>query len=336
MPLQRNLAVIFHFCCLVLLSSLTANAQSYPVQYPAVTDSLPQYQSKNSKYSNVSSPLTQQQSQNINDELNKLKQKIQLLENQQQNPMNSGSGQKLPSQRPSAGSQTRPRTYDSILKQANGSGASKKKSKTNSATGNPQTKKTSKKLPPHYGIDYSIYRQRNPIPIDPRVPCNQCTRPSSLPQHKWDIVGRNGRPYVESEIGGCQCEKNHPNKRPRYSVYWPRPMSAKLDHRFPGKASSRYSQCPPKRIIDFLNPLDNIKLSQYKRSDNGYAGVNSDPYGCLGESRYAELIGRTIPLSYLDETKPSDQLPVPAESSPGYFYPVDDPAIKINNSGFLK
>lgn len=134
-----------------------------------------------------------------------------------------------------------------------------------------------------FSIDYSIYRDTNPYPIDPRKPCSQCTLgPSDC---RCKILGNQGRPYQEKELGGCQCNSRHPWKHPEFSVHWPRPFSAKLDERHPEAAAARYSACQPKRIVDVFDSLSTLKISNYKRTDNGYCGPNSDPYGCLSESK---------------------------------------------------
>jgi hypothetical protein len=161
-----------------------------------------------------------------------------------------------------------------------------------------------KKIEPHYGLDYAIYRDRDTFPIDPRKPCSQCVRPASLQQNQCgcksktcNVTGYQGRPYMDKEPGGCQCATKNPTKRPMTSLYWPRPFSAKLDEHFPEKAAARYSPCQDKRLVDIFDPLSTIKLSKYKRTDNGYCGVGSDPYGCLGESKQREsgLIYSNVP-----------------------------------------
>lgn len=144
------------------------------------------------------------------------------------------------------------------------------------------------KTPPHFGVDDSIYRDTNMYPIDPRKPCNQGVRPSELARCAscgGRLAGKNGKPFMDQELGGCTCQKKNPNLHPQFSLHWPRPMSARLDQRFPGQAAQRYSICQPKRWVDKFDHLSTFKLSSYLRTDNGYSGSGADPYGCLGESK---------------------------------------------------
>lgn len=137
----------------------------------------------------------------------------------------------------------------------------------------------------------SIYRDKTPFPVDPRKPCNQCVRPSATkPICCCNLAGLKGRPYMDKDLGGCQCNKKHPAKHSGHSIYWPRPFSAKLDRCFPNQAAKRY-HCPPKkRAVDVFDSLSTFKLIPYKRQDNGHCGRGADPYGCLGESRYGSYV----------------------------------------------
>lgn len=140
-----------------------------------------------------------------------------------------------------------------------------------------------KPMDPHYGQELAIYRDRSPYPIDPRKPVSPCTQGCGC--ERCRLLGNAGRPYRETPDGGCLCNKRQPPRKSDFSVYWPRPFSARLDERHPEKAAARYSACPKKRIVDIFDPLSTFKLSGYQRTDNGYCGVGADPYGCLGESK---------------------------------------------------
>lgn len=152
-------------------------------------------------------------------------------------------------------------------------------------------KKEKKKEKQHLPtVNYDVYRDRNPLPIDPRKPCGICTNPNlaggcCCGRH-CDAPGRHGRPYQEREPGGCKCgDKKCGKCKPMFSLNWPRPFSAKLDEHFPARAAERYSPCQPKRIVDVFDKFIDFKLVDYQRKDNGYCGKGADPYGCLGESR---------------------------------------------------
>lgn len=132
-------------------------------------------------------------------------------------------------------------------------------------------------------LDESIFRDTSPYPIDHRKPCWQCGQGNHC--QSCLALGNKGRPYKEKLYGGCECDSRKPNHHPNFSVHWPRPFSAFLDERHPERAARRYDACPDKYIVDVFNPLSKLKLSKYKRTDNGYCGNDSDPYGCLGESK---------------------------------------------------
>lgn len=133
----------------------------------------------------------------------------------------------------------------------------------------------------HFTVDYSIFRDRSPYPVDPRKPY----RPCLTGKCRSIGLGHGGRPYQEREPGGCQCDSRHPWKHPNFSVHWPRPFSAVLDEHHPEQAAARYTACPKKRCVDIFDGLSSFKLSGYQRTDNGYCGPGSDPYGCPGESQ---------------------------------------------------
>ena len=137
-------------------------------------------------------------------------------------------------------------------------------------------------------LNFDIYRNASQYPIDPRKANNPCTQGADCGcgcRHS-KRYGVNGRPYQPREPGGYTCGAKCPNKRPQFSAYWPRPLSAKLDERNPERAAARYSGCQQKKLVDVFDRLTNFRLIDYQRTDNGYCGPESDPYGCLGESKH--------------------------------------------------
>jgi hypothetical protein len=70
---------------------------------------------------------------------------------------------------------------------------------------------------------------------------------------------------------------------------------------FPEKAAARYAPCQKKRCVDMFDSLATFKLINYHRTDNGYCGCGSDPYGCLGESKHA---GRVRGLEFRSPGEP--------------------------------
>ena len=142
----------------------------------------------------------------------------------------------------------------------------------------------------HPVISYDIYRDRSRFPIDPRKPCSVCRRPVGKcncgVDHGQCGPGNHGQPYQDKEPGGYACGKNCPGKRPMFSVYWPRPFSAKRAEGHSHRCNC--DQCAT-RINDRFDHLIKFKLIDYQRTDNGYCGPGADPYGCLGESKYQQL-----------------------------------------------
>lgn len=166
-----------------------------------------------------------------------------------------------------------------------------------------ESEKSGKTPVTNYGLDYSVYRDRNPYPIDYRKPCHTCGRPIGT-ESRFGHWGNNGRPYQELEPGGCLCSKNHAPNHPKFSIYWPRPFSAMIDDHHPNSAAERYLPGPKDKIVDVFNSLSTFKLSGYKRTDNGYCGPGSDPFGCLSESKqrlgatainYPRVSNRVVP-----------------------------------------
>lgn len=161
------------------------------------------------------------------------------------------------------------------------------KSATSKAAKEKNTK-TAKPSPPV--ITYDLYRDRSRFPIDPRKPCSVCRRPLGTcncgVEHGQCGPGNHGQPFQEKEPGGYACGKNCPDKRPMFSVYWPRPFSARRAERHPHPCGC--DQCRT-RINDRFDHLIDFKLIDYQRTDNGYEGHGADPFGCLGESKYQGL-----------------------------------------------
>ena len=200
---------------------------------------------------------------------------------------------------------------------------SKPKTKpTSKAKAKPAKKATAKKKTPaprQPVVNYDIYRDSSHFPIDPRKPNNTCTQRGGC---QCELCGRSarpgkyGRPYQPQEPGGYQCGKNCPNKRPQFSAYWPRPFSAKLDERHPERAADRYSgACQKPKLNDAFDRLANFRLIDYQRTDNGYCGPGSDPYGCLGESKTAGVAG-VGGVSGLGFRVQSEPVAVPAGNYP--------------------
>lgn len=170
------------------------------------------------------------------------------------------------------------------LKNAADNATKKKAAKLEKAKQEAKAKKTAQS---HPVIDYAIYRDRSQFPIDPRKPCSTCLRSVTNCQcginHGQCGPGNHGRPHQDREAGGYSCGKNCPDKRPMFSVYWPRPFSAKHTPGHPDRCNC--DQCAT-RVNDWFDHLIDFKLIDYQRKDNGYCGPGADPYGCLGESKY--------------------------------------------------
>jgi hypothetical protein len=168
----------------------------------------------------------------------------------------------------------------------------------------PQKSKSAAHQPNGNQVNWEIYRDRNPHPIDPRKPCNNCTHPhGTQPRCNCNLPGVNGRSYIEREPGGCQCDQKNPSKHPEFSVHWPRPFSAKLADHGPHCRCG----CQKKKLVDVFDGLSTFKISKYKRTDNGYCGPGSDPYGCLGESKQAS---RVAGVGYRFPSEPVPRGPV--------------------------
>ena len=185
---------------------------------------------------------------------------------------------------------------------------SAKKTEPKQTKAKKKTKAKATAAPRKPTLNYNIYRDQSAYPIDPRKPNNPCTQAHNC-GCAGCLAGRAGaygRPHQPREPGGYACGKNCPNKRPQFSVYWPRPFSAKRDERDPESAAARYQGCQPKRLIDGFDRLVNFRLIDYQRTDNGYCGPGSDPYGCLGESKVVNAN-----LGYQMQTQPVVQAAYP-------------------------
>jgi hypothetical protein len=164
----------------------------------------------------------------------------------------------------------------------------KSASKKSASKGKDKPKKKDKaEEKSHPIIDFSIYRDQSQFPIDPRKPCSTCKRSVNRCNCGIDHgpcgPGNHGQPHQDREPGGYACGKNCPDKRPMFSVYWPRPFSAKHTPGHPHRCNC--DQCAT-RINDRFDHLIEFKLIDYQRKDNGYCGPEADPFGCLGESKY--------------------------------------------------
>lgn len=143
-------------------------------------------------------------------------------------------------------------------------------------------------------LSWELYRDTSKYPIDPRKPCSVCKRETGSCQcgcvggHQCLKPGNQGKPYQDLEPGGRNCNGHCGcRNRPEFSVYWPKPFSAK-------RANNQCNQCgcgckacegTGPKVNDLFDHLADFKLIKYQRTDNGYCGPNADPWGCLGEER---------------------------------------------------
>ena len=149
----------------------------------------------------------------------------------------------------------------------------------------------------HATLDWDVYRDRSKYPIDPRKPCSSCKRALGQCEcgirHGQSRLGNQGRPWQDAEPGGRACRKQCRNnqcpectsKRPEFSVYWPKPFSAKRANREDRCVGCGHERCRCRKVNDLFDHLANFSLIDYQRTDNGYCGPGADPYGCLGEQR---------------------------------------------------
>lgn len=152
-------------------------------------------------------------------------------------------------------------------------------------------------------VDYRMYRDYTPLPIDPRKPCNPCvSRDGGCSSAKMcDVSGFQGRPYRDREAGGCRCGRCCRSKRsaPNFSIYWPSALNAIAEEHHPVRAARRAENPDRFRINNLFDGLGEFALVRYQRCDNGHCGPGRDRYGCLGESRYLESrvagVGLRIP-----------------------------------------
>ena len=153
-------------------------------------------------------------------------------------------------------------------------------------------------------VNYDIYRDRSPLPVDPRKPCNECVTRQDDCCKKCRLsamTGFQGRPFRDREPGGCQCGKccTRKKKRPRFSVYWPAVFNAFAEERHPEREACRAANLNYFRINNLFDRVAGFELCGYERCDNGHTGRTRDRYGCLGESRYLQSnvggVGLRIP-----------------------------------------
>jgi hypothetical protein len=168
--------------------------------------------------------------------------------------------------------------------------------KTASPLGKKSEKRTDKdkagpKAKPHHPVKtWDVYRDHSRYPIDPRKPCSVCKREVGKCgcgcQCAHRGIGNEGMPWQDTEPGGRSCgKKNCGDKRPEFSVYWPKPLSAKRENREGCCNGCGHARCQCRKVNDLFDHLVNFSLIDYQRKDNAYCGPGADPYGCLGESR---------------------------------------------------
>ena len=159
---------------------------------------------------------------------------------------------------------------------------SSSKPKTNEGADSGEAKEKKPEKQSYYPMNWDVYRDQNPYPIDPRKPCHPCVEPvETRPHTKLALPGLKGRPYKERVLGACRCgSKRGVTKKPNYSPYWPSVLNAKFEEHFPNKAAKRAANYCKPRFNDIFNKFGTFKLIDYHRSD-----PNRDPYGCLGESK---------------------------------------------------
>jgi hypothetical protein len=270
---SKNAAMVLSILIISLSTSLkTSDAQSWPVNSPEVYESVPQY--KPTRY-----PLNS---------------KSAVKPPRNASPTN-GSSPGLDAN-PTHANQVRPKQLDSpsTTQQSVPHLGQPKPTPVNTQTEEATTAEGHTNS--YFSQNWDAQRDRNQLPVDPRKPCNHCTHPSATRTlTHLNLPGLQGRPYLEREPGGCLCDKKQPPRHSDFSVYWPRPFSLKLDQRYPQAAAARHQSFQKKRIVDIIDPLSKLKISGYKRTDNGYCGPGSDPYGCVGESRYAaQMMGQPV------------------------------------------
>ncbi|MFK7765779.1 MAG: hypothetical protein AB8B55_00960 [Mariniblastus sp.] len=262
---RSNCATAIAFTFLIFAGAVNLQAQDWPVNHAPLQGAVPQYVSP--QYGSPQNSAVQQAPARTMPRQNALPSYPLYDE-----PVKQKIESKIPA-RPAVPIQMAPPQKNTALPAAKKQALSKKKEK--------------QKLAPHYGIDFSIYRDKNPYPIDPRKPCNNCVRPyGNCAKCNCDLPGVKGQPYMDQEPGGCKCEKKNPARKPDFSVYWPRPFSARQEAR-QSESCGVNSGCPKKHLNDIFDPLSTFKLSKFKRTDNGYCGSGADPYGCLGESKHS-------------------------------------------------
>lgn len=183
------------------------------------------------------------------------------------------------------------------------------KKKSVKKTDKSKAKSKSKSKPHHPVKTWDLYRDRSHYPIDPRKPCSVCKREVGSCdcqcgcQFSHRGIGNKGMPWQDTEPGGRTCgKKNCCNKRPEYSVYWPKPLSARRENRNGCCQGCGHATCRCRKVNDLFDHLVNFSLIDYQRKDNAYCGPGADPYGCLGESR-AEVASVGVGYSLENATR---------------------------------
>ena len=113
---------------------------------------------------------------------------------------------------------------------------------------------------PKAPVNFDIYRDRNTLPVDPRKPCNECVTRQTNGCKKCKLAclpGFQGRPFRETEPGGCRCGKRCASKknRPLFSVYWPSVANAIREEHHPCREARRAAN------LNFFPSQQSFRLS---------------------------------------------------------------------------
>lgn len=142
--------------------------------------------------------------------------------------------------------------------------------------------------------------------VDPdrMAACPNCNH--QLP--KVNVYGWRGTPYSEAETGGCRCGQKSGLTWYNGYCHWQSPWSVLLDHGPSGRGKRKTADTRFPRLRDCLDVFANFRLLPPVRCDNGYTGIDCDPYGLLGKSRQGIVVN-----SQLEDLMPRYPLfPVPA------------------------
>lgn len=289
-----NRLKVLAFACVFFNMGSTAEAIQWPVNGGPVHQAVPQYRTS---YPLFDSQPKESKTPIVQREVRQAPESILANPKMPSQRKSAATPEPLPDPRPVPRKEARPSNPATVA--PNASGAKQPSRYQLNQPAKPAEKRLAKKpaakkkKPNPPAISYDIYRDRNPLPIDPRKPCGICTNPADPSGCGCgplvDAPGLHGKPFQEREPGACRCgDKKCGKCKPMFSLYWPRSFSAKLDEHFPAKAAARYSPCQKKRLVDAFDKFADFKLIDYHRKDNGYSGEDSDPYGCLGENRMLE------------------------------------------------